>query len=129
MVRGKGGLTAYLGTNDVREVERRIAEGDKKAKLVYDAMIYKVAKCIGSLATSAFGKVDGIIVTGGIARSDYFINSLKERVGFIAPMWLKPGEMEMEALAAGVTRVLKGEEEARIYHEADIVEFDLDALD
>ncbi len=129
MVRGKGGLTAYLGTNDVREVERRIADGDKKAKLVYDAMIYKVSKCIGQLATAAFGKVDGIIVTGGIARSEYFINTLKSRVEWIAPVWLKPGEMEMEALAAGVTRVLNGEEEARIYYEDDTVNFDLDNLD
>lgn len=128
MVRGKGGITAYLGTNDVREVERRIADGDKKAKLVYDAMIYKVSKCIGQLATAAFGKVDGILVTGGIARSEYFINTLKSRVEWIAPVWLKPGEMEMEALAAGVTRVLNGEEEARIYYEADTVEFDLDAI-
>ena len=128
MVRGKGGITAYLGTNDVREVEKRIAAGDKKAKLVYDAMIYKVAKCVGSLATAAFGKVDGIIVTGGIARSEYFLNTLRQRVEFIAPLFIKPGEYEMEALAAGVTRVLKGEEQARVYREADTVKFDINAV-
>ena len=128
MVRGKGGLTAYLGTNDVREVERRIAAGDNKAKLVYDAMIYRVAKCVGSLATAAFGKVDGIIVTGGIARSDYFISELKKRVEFIAPLSIKPGEYEMEALAAGVTRVLRGEETARTYREADTINFNIDEV-
>lgn len=63
MVRGKGGLTAYLGTNDVREVEKRIADGDGYAELVYNAMIYKLAKCIGGLATAADGEIDGIVVT------------------------------------------------------------------
>ena len=128
MVRGKGGLTAYLGTNDVRQVEARIAQGDKKAKLVYDAMIYRVAKCVGSLATAAYGKIDGIIVTGGIARSDYFIDTLRQRVEFIAPLSVKPGEFEMEALAAGVTRVLRGEETARIYREIDTISFDINAV-
>lgn len=128
MVRGKGGLSAYLGTNDVRIVEKRITMGDEKARIVYEAMIYRVAKCVGSLATSAYGKVDGIIVTGGIARSDYFINELRKRVEFIAPLSIKPGEFEMEALAAGVTRVLRGEEQARIYREADTVTFDINAV-
>ena len=117
MVRGKGGLTAYLGTNDVREVEKRIAEGDKKAELVYDAMIYKLAKCIGGLATSVCGEVDGIVVTGGIANSKMFIEKLSKRVSFIHPISVIPGEYEMEALAAGITRVLNGEEIARDYHE------------
>ena len=128
MVRGKGGLVAYLGTNDVREVEKRIKEGDKKAKLVYDAMIYKIAKCIGSLAAAADGKVDSIIITGGIARSENFVSALEEKVSFIAPLSVRPGEYEMEALAAGVTRVLTEEEEAREYREADTVTFDLNTL-
>lgn len=121
MVRGKGGLTAYLGTNDVREVEKRIAEGDKKAELIYDAMIYQTAKCIGGLATAINGEVDGIVVTGGIAHSEMFISKLKERVEFIHPVAVIPGEFEMEALAAGITRVLTGEETARVYkeHEED----------
>lgn len=117
MVRGKGGLTAYLGTNDVREVEQRIADGDKKAELVYDAMIYQTAKGIGALATAVDGEVDGIIVTGGIANSKMFIEKLTKRVAFIHPVTVIPGEYEMEALAAGITRVLNGEETAREYRE------------
>lgn len=117
MVRGKGGLTAYLGTNDVREVEKRIADGDKKAELVYDAMIYQTAKGIGGLATAVNGEIDGIIVTGGIANSKMFIEKLTKRVAFIHPVTVIPGEYEMEALAAGITRVLNGEEIAREYKE------------
>ncbi len=117
MVRGKGGLTAYLGTNDVQEVERRIADGDKKAELVYDAMIYQTAKGIGSLATAAFGEIDGIIITGGIANSEMFVEKLSRRVSWICPLTIIPGEYEMEALAAGITRVLTGEETARVYRE------------
>ena len=117
MVRGKGGLTAYLGTNDVREVEKRIADGDGYAELVYNAMIYKLAKCIGGLATVADGEIDGIVVTGGIAHSKMFIEKLEKRVKFIHPLAVIPGEYEMEALAAGITRVLNGEETARIYKE------------
>ena len=121
MVRGKGGLTAYLGTNDVREVEKRIAKGDKKAALVYDAMVYQTAKCIGGLATAVGGKLDGIIVTGGIARSAMFVNKLKARVEFLRAVTVIPGEFEMEALAAGITRVLKNEEIARIYDEKEVI--------
>lgn len=121
MVRGQGGLVAYLGTNDVREVEGRILAGDKKAELVYDAMIYQTAKGIGALATAVNGQLDGIIVTGGIAKSKMFMEKLKARIEFIHPVTVIPGEFEMEALAAGITRVLTGEETARVYreHEAD----------
>ncbi|MCU6761093.1 Butyrate kinase 2 [uncultured Roseburia sp.] len=119
MVRGKGGLTAYLGTNDVREVEQRILEGDAYAGLVYDAMIYQTAKGIGALAAAVNGEVDGIIITGGIANSEMFISKLKKRVEFIHPVTVIPGEYEMEALAAGITRVLKGEETARQYREQE----------
>lgn len=121
MVRGKGGLTAYLGTNDVREVEKRINEGDKKAELIYDAMIYQTAKCIGGLATACFGDVDGIIVTGGIANSKMFIDRLSARVSWIRSVTVIPGEYEMEALAAGITRVINGEEIARIYKEDEVI--------
>lgn len=117
MVRGKGGLTAYLGTSDVREVEERINKGDKKAELVYDAMVYQTAREIGAFATAVNGEVDGIIVTGGIANSQKFIEKLKKRVEFIHSVTVIPGEYEMEALAAGITRVLKGEEIARVYRE------------
>lgn len=122
MVRGKGGLTAYLGTNDVREVEERIAAGDEKAALIYDAMIYQTAKGVGALATAVNGDLDGIIVTGGIANSKMFMDKLKARISFLHPVTVIPGEYEMEALAAGITRVLTGEETARIYREDDVIE-------
>ena len=110
MVRGKGGLTAYLGTNDVREVEAKVRAGDKKAALIYEAMIYQTAKCIGGLAAAADGEIDGVVLTGGIANSELLVEKLRRKVRFIAPVAVIPGEFEMEALAAGITRVLKGEE-------------------
>ncbi len=116
MVRGKGGLTAYLGTNDVREVEAKVRAGDKKAALIYEAMIYQTAKCIGGLA-AADGEIDGVVLTGGIANSELLVEKLRRKVRFIAPVAVIPGEFEMEALAAGITRVLKGEEKARVYRE------------
>ena len=122
MVRGKGGLTAYLGTNDVREVEARIAAGDEYAVLIYKAMIYQIAKGIGSLAAAANGKIDAIVLTGGIAHSRTLTQHLTEKVRFIAAVAVIPGEFEMEALAAGVTRVLRGEEQARVYHENEVIQ-------
>ncbi len=97
--------------------KKRIADGDEYAELVYNAMIYKLAKCIGGLATAVDGEIDGIVVTGGIAHSKMFIEKLEKRVKFIHPLVVIPGEYEMEALAAGITRVLNGEETARIYKE------------
>ena len=117
MVRGKGGLTAYLGTNDVREVEAKVRAGDRKAALIYEAMIYQTAKCIGGLAAAADGEIDGVVLTGGIANSELLVEKLRRKVRFIAPVAVIPGEFEMEALAAGITRVLKGEAKARVYRE------------
>lgn len=116
-LRGNGGLKAYLNTVDARKVERMIESGDEKAKLVYEAMAYQVAKGIGELATVVEGKVDAIVITGGIAYSDIITNWIKKRVEFIAPVEIMPGENEMESLALGTLRVLKGEEEAREYVE------------
>lgn len=116
-LRGNGGLKAYLNTVDAREVERMIESGDEKAKLVYEAMAYQVAKGIGELATVVEGKVDAIVITGGIAYSDMITSWIKKRVEFIAPVEIMPGENEMESLALGILRVLKGEEEAREYVE------------
>ena len=115
LIAGKGGLVAYLGTNDVREVERRIAAGDKHAELVYQAMIYTIAKSIGAAAIPVCGEVDYIILTGGIAYSDQLTAKLKEYVGFIAPVIIIPGEDELQALAEGAYRVLIGEETAKEY--------------
>ena len=113
-LKGEGGLMAYLGTNDLREVERRMDQGDETARLVFDAMVLQIAKDIGSLATVVCGKVDKIILTGGMAYSKAFTGELKERVGFLAPVSIIPGTFEMEALAHGVLRVLHGEEQARV---------------
>lgn len=115
LIKGHGGMVAYLGTSDMRVVEQRCQDGDAKACLVYKAMAYQVAKTIGSLATVVAGKIDAIAITGGIAKSEHFVNLIKERVEFIAPVRVYPGEEEMKALALGGLRVLNGEEQARKY--------------
>jgi len=115
MIRGKGGLVAYLGTNDAREVSRRIEEGDKKAELIYKAMAYQVSKEIAACAAVLKGDVDAILITGGIAYDNEFVDWIKERVSFISKVMVYPGEDEMLALAQGGLRVLKGEEEAKVY--------------
>lgn len=113
-LKGQGGLIAYLGVNDARDVEKMIADGDEHAKLVYDAMIMQLAKSIGSLAPVVNGKVDKIILTGGMAYSQYLTEEMIKRVEFIAPVSVIPGTYEMEALAKGIYRVLHGEEEAHV---------------
>ena len=106
-----------MHTFDAREVESKISDGDEDAKLIYDAMALQIAKSIGELATVVNGVVDAIIITGGIDYSKYMTESIKKRVQFIAPVEILPGENELEALAFGGLRVLRGEEEARIYKE------------
>lgn len=112
---GKGGLVGYLGTNDTREVSKRVKLGDKKAELVYKAMAYQVAKEIGAGAAVLKGEVDAIILTGGIAFDELFVNWIKEYVDFIGKVIVYPGEFEMLALAQGVIRVFKKKEEIKIY--------------
>ncbi|HET7838838.1 MAG TPA: butyrate kinase [Rectinemataceae bacterium] len=114
-LRGKGGLVSHLGTNSTLEVEAMIAKGDARAKLVYEALAYQVAKAIGELATVVEGRVDRIALTGGIAHSALMTGWIKRRVAFIAPVEIYPGENELESLANGALRVLRGEEEAREY--------------
>lgn len=114
-IKGNGGIVAYLGTNDAREVETMIEEGNEKAKLVYEAMAYQVAKEIGSCAAVLKGKVDAIVLTGGIAYSKMFVKWIEERISFIGEVKVYPGEDEMIALAQGALRVLNGEEEAKTY--------------
>ncbi len=114
-LRGKGGLISYLNTNSTIEVEDRIKNGDEYAKLVYEAMAYQIAKAIGELSVVLEGKVDKIIVTGGIAYSKMITDWIKKRVDFIAPVEIVPGENELESLALGILRVLKGEEKAYEY--------------
>ena len=115
MIMGKGGLVAYLGTHDVQEVESRIAAGDKKAKEVFEAMIYQIAKEIAAMSAVLFGKVDGVVLTGGLAKSKSLVSILKKRISHIAPITVFEGELEMEAMAGGVLRVLRGEEKAKVY--------------
>jgi len=112
MTQSKGGLIAHLGTHDTLEVQALIDKGDKKALEIYYAMAYQIAKSIGNLAPVLCGKVDKIILTGGIAYSKLFTDWIIERVSFIAPVEIIPGEREMEALALGGLRVLQGKEEA-----------------
>ena len=115
MVMGAGGLVAYLGTNDASQVEQRIKQGDSQAEEVYQAMSYQIAKEIGAMATVLSGQVDAIVLTGGLSKSEMLTEWVSERVLFMAPVVVIPGEYEMEALALGVLRVLRGEEEAKEY--------------
>ena len=116
-LRGNGGLRAYLNTIDAREVQQMIEGGNEEARLVYEAMAYQIAKGIGELATVVEGNVDVIVLTGGIAYSQMLTDWIVKRVSFIAPVEILAGENEMESLAFGALRVLKGEEEAREYRE------------
>lgn len=112
---GNGGFNAYVGTNDMRDVEKMVNDGDEKAAEIREAFIMQVAKDIGSMACVLKGKVDQIIVTGGIAYDKVVVSGLKERAGFIAPITVYPGEDELLALAQGALRVMNGEEEAMTY--------------
>lgn len=112
---GKGGLVAYLGTNDGRTVQAMVEQGNKEAELVYKAMAYQVAKEIGSCAAVLEGKVDAICITGGLAYDKMLVGWIKERVEFIGEVRVYPGEDEMIALAEGGLRVLRGEEQAKEY--------------
>mgnify|MGYP001004178478 CR=1 FL=1 len=116
-IKGKGGLMSYLGTTDGREVEERILKGDKYAKLVYDAMIYQIGKEIGAYATVLDGNVDNIILTGGLAYSDYLVNGISKMVEFISEIIVYPGEDEMSALNKGVLRIIRNEEKVKIYED------------
>lgn len=115
MIKGKGGLVAYLGTNDGRDVVKMIEAGDEKAKLIFEAMAYQVAKEIGSCAAVLKGNVDAIILTGGLAYGAMLTEWIKNRVSFISDVIIYPGEDEMSALAQGGLRVLRNEEKAQIY--------------
>ena len=116
-LRGMGGLKALLGTFDCREIEKRIADGDEEAKLAYDAEAYQIAKGIGEMATTMDGKIDEIILTGGIANSKMLTGMIEEHVKFIAPVHATPGENELESLSLGALRILRGEETAHTYED------------
>lgn len=111
----KGGLMSHFGTADARAVQERAEAGDQPAKLVLEALALSVAQGIARLAADVSGAVDAIILTGGIAHSEMITNQIIQRVAFIAPVTIIPGENEMQALAEGVGRVLRGEETATVY--------------
>jgi butyrate kinase len=115
MIKGQGGIVAYLNTNDMRLVEDRILGGDLEWREVYHAMAYQVAKEIGAMAAVLQGDIDAVIITGGIAYDKQFVGWMEDMTGFLAPMRVIPGEMEMEALATGALRVLSGQEMPRTY--------------
>ena len=112
---GQAGLNAHLGTSDVKEIEQRIAAGDHHAETILNAMIYHVAKNICGLAAVFCGKVDAILLTGGLARSQYVITRLRQRIEFLAPTYCFPGEDEMEALALNALAVMRGQREVVEY--------------
>jgi len=114
-VMGTGGLVAYLGTNSADEVERRMASGDTAAREVFEAMAYQIAKEIGAMATVLCGRLDAIVLTGGLANSKILIAWIKERVDHIGRVIVYPGEDEMRSLAQGALRVLRGEEQPKTY--------------
>jgi butyrate kinase len=112
---GKGGFSAYLGTSDALEVERMIKEGDENAKLIYQAMAYQIAKDVGAMAVVLKGKVDAIVLTGGLASSKMLTDLIEERIDFLAQTFIYPGEDEMAALAEGGLKVLLEEEQIKKY--------------
>lgn len=115
MVTGEGGFVAYFGTNDAVEIERRAKEGDAKAQLLQNTMGYQVAKYIGAMAAVLEGKVDNILMTGGIAHNKTLMDYITKRIQFIAPVFIYPGEDEMRALAFNAYQVLMNETEIKEY--------------
>lgn len=111
-----GGMSAYLGTHDLRACEKLIKEGDDYAALVLESMAYQVSKEIGAMVAVLEGRVDAIVLTGGLAYSTRFTGAIKNRVSLIAPVRVYPGEDELKALAEGALRVLRGEEKAKEYN-------------
>jgi butyrate kinase len=110
-----GGFVNLLGTNDAREVQRRAEAGDSEAARAWDALIYQICKWIGAMAAVLEGKVDGILLGGGMVHSSALVEAVEKRCGWIAPVTAYPGEFELEAMAAGARRVLDGTEEAKVY--------------
>ncbi len=115
MIKGEGGMVAFLETNSAQEVSQRAADGDDYAKLIYDAMAYQVAKEVGAMGSVLSHNIDGILITGGIAYDKYFTNQIISYIHRMAPVHIYPGEDEMEALAMNGLRVIRGEVEVKVY--------------
>ncbi len=114
-IAGQAGLTAHLGTNNMREILERIQQGDEHAQLIVDAMIYHTAKQIAAEGAVLCGQIDAILLTGGMAHSDYIVNELRKRIDFLAPVYIFPGENEMQALALNALAVLQGKRKVNTY--------------
>lgn len=110
-----GGFISHVGISDALELTERAKKGDKYAEMLWNTMIYQIEKCIGSMAAVLHGKVDGILLGGGMVHNQDLVEQIKETCSFIAPVTAYPGEFEMEAMAAGAIRVLDGEEELKQY--------------
>lgn len=115
MLSKNSGFKAYLGTEDIRDVLKRIESGDEKAKLIYEAFVYQVAKELGAYFVATKAQANAIIITGGIAFNEAFINDLKTYVGTLTEFHVYPGENEMQALAEGAFRVIDGVEKPQVY--------------
>jgi butyrate kinase len=112
---GGGGLNAYLGTTDAKEIVARIESGDEEAERVMAAMIHQVAKYVGAMAAALDGKLDAVVLTGGLAHNDYIVERLRTKIAFLGSVIVVPGEDELKALALGSLRVLRNEETAKTY--------------
>lgn len=111
----KGGIKAYLHTDDIKEIEDKIDHNDSFASLIFEALAYQIAKDIGSIATVLKGKVDGVVLTGELAHSKKLVHYITEKINWIADVFIYPGEFDLQALNAGTLRVLRGEEKAKDY--------------
>lgn len=111
----QGGMYSYLGTKSAIEVENRVLDGDSEATLILNAMVHQIGKEIGAMCTVLEGRIDGIILTGGICHSEMIVERIKQKIGFLGEVFVISGEAELEALAAGALRVLTGKEEAKVY--------------
>jgi butyrate kinase len=118
---GTGGFVSHFGTSDADEVYARVLDGDKDAQLVWEALCYNIVKYIGSMAVVLQGKVDGILITGRYTRFRGLIDYIRQYTGWIAPVYIYENEVEQEAMCAGALRVLRGEEEARVYTGKDMI--------
>ena len=115
MISGEGGFVSYIGTNSFFDVENAVKDGDEKVKFIQDAFVYQLCKEIGAMSTVVNGNVEAIVLTGGAAYYKKMVEEIKEKVSYIAPVVVYPGEDEMGALASNALAVLEGTEQIKVY--------------
>ena len=120
MLSRSGGFVSHFGTSDASKIHALVEDGDKKAATIWNAMIYQLCKSIGGMAAVLEGKVDGILLTGGLMRYEDILEGVRQRCGWIAPISVYPGECEQEAMADAVLEVLRGQRQANHYTGAPI---------